>query len=142
LFSNEFVVERAIRAFGSSETTSVTSAKWFRKGKSNIPSSVGLAEIEDVSASIEFFWTGLLKSMKEAKSRSKDSEIEMGVGMRPGTTLPEMILPKECFELLDFSLLPKFETVRKYFGIAAIYGISRPDGFYFESKYLSSETAD
>jgi hypothetical protein len=123
---------------GSSETTSVASAKWFRKGKSNIPSSVGLADIEDFSASVEYFWTGLRKLKKGVGSSSGNSDVEMG----HDGTLPDMIFSGEFFDSLDYGLLPKFETVRKYFGVAAIYGISRPDGFYFESKYLNPESAD
>ncbi len=142
LFSSESVVERTIRALGSSETMSVASAKWFQKGKSNIPSSVGLADIEDISASAEYFWTNLRKLKRAAKNGGKDSEIEMGIGIRHGATLPEMMFPEGCSDLFDFSLLPEFETVRKYFGLATFYGISRPDGFFFESKYLTPDATD
>ena len=38
--------------------------------------------------------------------------------------------------LFDFSLLPDFDKVRKYFGLSAAYGTSRPDGFFFEIKIL------
>jgi hypothetical protein len=27
--------------------------------------------------------------------------------------------------------------VKKYFGYSAFYGVSRPDGFLFESKYVN-----
>ena len=138
LFSNELVVERAIRALGNSETISIASAKWFREGKSNIPSSVGLADIEDVSASVEYLWIQLSKLNQAAKN----SDVEMGGGMGPGANFPEMLLSEDGSSILDFGLLPKFEAVRKYFGLTTIYGISRPDGFYFESKYLNSGATD
>ena len=38
---------------------------------------------------------------------------------------------------LDFSLLPDFDAVRKYFGLSASYGIARQDGFFFEFKYIN-----
>ena len=41
--------------------------------------------------------------------------------------------------LMDFSLLPDFDEVRKYFGLTAAYGISRDDGFYVEVKLLEPQ---
>jgi hypothetical protein len=35
---------------------------------------------------------------------------------------------------LDFTLLPDFEKVSTYFGLAASYIISRDDGFFIEVK--------
>ena len=34
----------------------------------------------------------------------------------------------------NFGLLPDFEVVRKYFGLFTSYGISTPEGFFFELK--------
>jgi hypothetical protein len=142
LFSSESVVERAIRTLGSSETPSVASAEWFRKAKSNIPSSVGLAGLEDVSASAEYLWISLRKLRRQTESGSDNIDVEMGVGMRPGATLPEILFSQGGYSILDFGLLPEFDTVRKYFGLATFYGISRPDGFFFESKYLNPGATD
>jgi hypothetical protein len=44
--------------------------------------------------------------------------------------------------LLDFSLLPEFDAVKKYFGLSAFYGISRQDGFFFEFKYLNPDSTE
>ena len=46
------------------------------------------------------------------------------------------------FDLFNFSLLPEFDTVRKYFGLSAFYGISTPEGFFFEFKYLNPPATD
>ena len=43
----------------------------------------------------------------------------------------------DAWDFADFSLLPEFGVVKKYFGLSAGYGISRPDGFFFEFKYLN-----
>jgi hypothetical protein len=40
-------------------------------------------------------------------------------------------------DLFDAKLLPDFELVRKYFAPSAFYGTTRPDGFFFELKYLN-----
>jgi hypothetical protein len=44
--------------------------------------------------------------------------------------------------LFDVGLLPEFDAVRKYFGLTAYYGISSPQGFFFESKYLNQADTD
>ena len=106
-----------------------------------LPSSVGLADIEDFSASVEYLWTHLRNLKSAAKGSGEKSEIEMGVG-RSGATLPEMLFSGKGSGILDFSLLPEFDTVRKHFGLATFYGISRPDGFFFESKYLNPDAMD
>jgi hypothetical protein len=60
----------------------------------------------------------------------------------PEAILPDILFSEDGSSILDFGLLPKFETVRKYFGLVAFYGVSRPDGFYFESKYLNPEATN
>jgi hypothetical protein len=48
----------------------------------------------------------------------------------------------DMWNFADFGLLPEFETVRKYFGLSAYYGVSRSDGFFFEFKYLNPQSRD
>ncbi len=59
------------------------------------------------------------------------------MGMSSGSLFPQMSLAQAGSDLVDFSLLPDFDAVRKYFGISTFYGVSRPDGFLFEMKYLA-----
>ena len=59
----------------------------------------------------------------------------MSAAMGPNSGL---MLAQTGFGLFDFSLLPEFDKVRKYFGVSASYGVSRPDGFYFEFKHIDS----
>ncbi len=61
---------------------------------------------------------------------------EIGVGVSSGSTVPNFIFSQAGSDLFDFSLLPEFDAVRKYFGLSAFYGLSRPEGFFFELKYL------
>ena len=135
IFASESVVEQAIRALSSTETVSVGSANWFNKAKSAIPSVVGLAGLQDISASGESFWQMLQKTSK--KSKAEDSSIKMGVAMSPRSVLPYLIFSQAGSDLFNFGLLPEFDAVRKYFGLSAFYGISRPDGFFFEFKYIN-----
>jgi hypothetical protein len=137
IFASESVVEQAIRALSSTGAVSVGSTNWFNKAKSAVPSVVGLASLQDNAASGESFWSAL-RGLKQSrrKGKAKDSGIEMGVGTSPGSVFLQLMFSQAGSDLFNFSLLPEFDAVRKYFGLSAFYGISRPDGFFFEFKYL------
>ena len=127
-----------MRALNSTESISLGSAKWFNRAKSTIPSVMGLASLQNNAASGEFFWAGLRKLKKQAsKSKDPDSDTVVGVGVKPGSLFPQLMFSQAGSDLFDFSLLPEFDVVRKYFGLSAFYGLSRPDGFFFEFKYLN-----
>ncbi|MEE9370269.1 MAG: hypothetical protein V3W45_02255, partial [Sedimentisphaerales bacterium] len=88
------------------------------------------AALQDNAASSELFWW----MMKEA-GKTKVS----GTPMTPN---PLMVFSQMGVDLPNFGLLPEFDTVRKYFGLSASYGISKPDGFFFEFKYLNPTSTD
>jgi len=125
IFASEPAIERVIRALSSTDALSVSSAKWFTSAKSAIPSVVGLATLQDNAASSEFLWW----AMKQA---GKAGDTSTSVNQNP-----PLMFPQKGFDLCNFSLLPEFDAVRKYFGLSAFYGISKPDGFFFEFKYLN-----
>jgi hypothetical protein len=125
IFASEPVVERAIRALNSSDSLSLGSTKWFTSAKSAIPSVVGMAALEDNATSSEIFWW-----MAKQSSKAASSALSAGpASTKFGST--------GISELVNFDLLPEFDTVRKYFGFSAFYGISTPEGFFFEFKYLN-----
>jgi hypothetical protein len=128
VIGTEAAVEKTIRTVGNSGAGTVGSEQWFRNAKSVIPSSVGLAAFGN-STNV---WEKLWQIFKRADS-GQQSIISGPFGMQ--TLMPSMSKSDAPF---DFKLLPAFETVRKYFGITAAYGISRPDGFYFELQYINS----
>ncbi len=130
IFGVESTVERAIRTLSSTTAASVGSAKWFTLAKSAIPSVVGLAGLEDNAASAEFFWWMMKKADKTRP-----------LTVSPGTA--SLKFGQQGFgELVKPALLPPFDTVRKYFGLSAFYGVSRPDGFFFEFNYLNPPGSD
>jgi hypothetical protein len=134
IFASEAGVERAIRAIaGGGE--SIDSTTWFARAKANIPSAVGLAGLEDSAATSEQLWFVMRDSKQESKGA--DAHNELGIGMSTGSIFPQVTFSPKGSEFCDFSLLPEFEAVRKYFGVSTLYGISRPDGFFFELKYLN-----
>ncbi|MHC4157493.1 MAG: DUF3352 domain-containing protein [Planctomycetota bacterium] len=130
IVGTESTVEQAIRTLSSTEAVSLDSAKWFNSTRSAIPSIVGLAALQDNAASSELFWW----MMKEAGKTN--------VSGTPMTPNPLMVFSQMGVDLPNFGLLPEFDTVRKYFGLSASYGIGRPDGFLFEYKCLNTTSTD
>lgn len=120
LFASESVIERAIRTLTNTDSIPISSAKWFTAAKSTIPSAVGLATLQNNAASSELFWW----------------TIKQGTAQQANPGLMQLN------ELVNFALLPEFDTVRKYFGSSAFYGISRPDGFFFETRDLNPPNSD
>jgi hypothetical protein len=129
IFGSEATVEQAIRTLRSPGGGGVDSAKWFVKAKSTIPSVLGLAGFEDNVASMELLWW-LMK--ENAKSRNPNMM----------SSNPQMMVARGAMDLFNFELLPQFETVKKYFSLSSFYGLSRPDGFFFEFNYLSPATTE
>jgi hypothetical protein len=125
IFASEQVVERAIRALNSADSSLFSTAKWFTSAKSAIPSVVGMAVLEDNAASSEIFWWMIKQSSKTGSSVA--SAGPTAIKLAPGVV----------GELVNFDLLPPFDAVRKYFGQSAFYGISTPEGFLFEFKSIS-----
>ena len=96
------------------------------------------------AATGEFFWSELRELKKETskseglltESKDTDSGTRTGVGVSSTSPFPNFMFLQAGSDLFDFSLLPEFGAVRKYFGLSAFYGLSRQDGFFFELKYL------
>ena len=80
--------------------------------------------------------------MRKLAQAKKSSEAKMDVKVKPDLGFPELMFSGDGSGMPDFTLLPEFDVVRKYLGLVASYGLSRPDGFFFESKYINPETAD
>jgi hypothetical protein len=139
IFGAESTVEKAIRALSSSTTDSMASAKWFALSQSAIPSAVGLASLQDNAAVGELAWRAMKKS---GENKTTDSSASVGVGVSSQSVLPHLIFSQTGLNLFNTALLPEFDVVRKYFGVSACYGISRPDGFFFEFKYLDAPKSD
>jgi hypothetical protein len=130
ILGEEPAVERAIRTLGGADSAPIGSSGWFASAKSAVPSVVGLASLEDNAASSELLWWMLKESAKTRRAN-----------LSMGPTAAILSSP-DLWSSADFSLLPEFDTVRKYFGSSAFYGISRADGFLFEFKYLNPRTGD
>jgi len=140
IFASESVVEQAIRTLSGNQAESISSARWFNKAKSNIPSVVGLAGLQNNAASGELLWSTLRQLKKPDEDKGSGNQVS--VGITSGSIIPQVMFDQVGADLFDFSLLPEFDAVKKYFGLSAFYGISRQDGFFFEFKYLNPEASE
>jgi hypothetical protein len=141
IFGSESVVEQTIRALSSNRAESISSAAWFNKAKSNIPSAIGMAGLQNNAASAEVLWSTLRQTVNPDKATSGDKRSEISVGVTSQSLFPQIIFSRSD-GMIDFSLLPEFDAVKKYFGISTFYGISRQDGFFFEFKYLNPDASE
>jgi len=119
IFASEPAVEQAIRRLSAGQTAPVKQTKWLTLAASTIPTTVGYAGLTDTASYYQFLWQQLKESAE------------------PGSTKfasPLAVMPGGLGKLVDFSLLPEFDAVRRLFGVSASYGISRADGLYFEFK--------
>lgn len=121
IFGMESSVEQAIRALRSGD--SVTSAKWFTAAKAAAPSTALMAGFEDNRATVEYMWW-LLKQIGDT------SNIKPNPAMGPAAMF--------AGAGFDFSVLPEFETVKKYFGLSVSHLVSREDGFFMEFKSVGA----
>ncbi len=142
ILSKDSSVEQALRTLNSTENVSVGSKRWFNIAKSSIPSLVGLVILQNDTTFDKYVWSEMRNLSKRVKKKEKESSIEMGVGVTPGSIVPRMMFSQGGFDLFDFGLLPEFDAVKKYFGLSALYGISKSDGFFFEFKYLNPPDVD
>jgi len=129
ILGKESAVESAIRAISSKEIKSLDSAQWFLTAKGSIPAMVGFASLKNRAATSKILW----EQMKKAAASKEESGLQAGVGISSGN-FPFITLKGEMF---NYSLLPSFDEVHKYFGVSAYYGKSRADGLFIEFKYFN-----
>jgi hypothetical protein len=141
IFASESAVEQAIRTMSSS-ADSIGSQRWFNKAKSNIPSEVGIAGLQNNAASGELLWSTMRQASKPGNAAGEDKNNQISVGITSQSLFPQIMFSQMGGGLFDFGLLPEFDAVKKYFGVSAFYGISRQDGFFFEFKYLNSDGSE
>jgi hypothetical protein len=129
----ESAVERAIRTLSAGSSGDLP--KWFARARSAVPDTVGLAAFEDTAAVAEVLWKEIKTAAAEEAESSDGSQRSVNIGV----STPGLMFAQAGLDIIDVKLLPEFDLVRKYFGLSATYGIARPDGFFFEFKYLNPD---
>jgi hypothetical protein len=116
LFGDTKLIEDAIRAMQDKAASRLPSARWYRRAAAAIPSPAGSSGMMDLSVYGRYIWN-LLKTGK--------------------TDSPAEFIVEDLRRHGDFSRLPEFDKVGKYFGIIVSQFFSQPDGFTFEYRMLS-----
>jgi hypothetical protein len=70
--------------------------------------------------------------LKEGSRRQRAN-----IGLGSSATL---LAEPDLWQSADFTLLPDYSAVKKYFGCSVLFGFSKPDGFLFEFKLLNPRT--
>lgn len=111
----EKAVEKSLRTLAGGQDESIESQTWYQNAKTKMPAMVAMANLQNDAASGELLWWMLKQNTQP------DNPMAMG-------------FPAAVFgEMFDAKLLPEYDAVKKYFGITTNYGISTPEGIYFES---------
>jgi len=128
IFGLQSSVEKAIRTMTSGGET-LASADWFKSIKSQMPSVVGFAGLQQNAVINKLIWKGLKKS--------KGGNINLLPGLPQQSPLEGE--NDASAKQLDFTLLPEFDEIEKYFGPSYIYGVGKTRGFYFELNQLKPQ---
>jgi hypothetical protein len=102
-----------------------------------LPSTVAIASLQNGASANELFWQTLKKQKPNVENN--DSKSSVGIGLNSQGNLMFM---QKGLDFVDFSLLPDFEKVKKYFGLSVSHLTSRPDGFFMEIKSLDQSPKD
>ena len=92
-----------------------------------------------LAAALVSFFLGLRRGRSAGGSleiESPAAEGDSGPRRRPRTMTPWYVLVNALGEHCDFSKLPQFDAVKKYFGPSVGYVKGTEQGLYFEMKSL------
>jgi len=117
IFGLQSTVEQAVRTIKAGTAESILSQKWFNRAKAVLPPAAGITAIQHDQASAELMWW-TFKNIFAQQQKLQPANAD--------------ISPKALEKMVDFSLLPEFDLVKKYFGISVSYGNSIPEGFFFD----------
>lgn len=106
-------LEKAVRLINNKQSSGLAGQKWFTQLLSTVPDMVGGASFKNDRLAAEAVWD----TMRKLKTIAGPNVSPLGNG-------------------LDLSKLPEFEAVKKYFGLTSSYIISKPDGFYGQTKVV------
>ncbi|MDD4888936.1 MAG: hypothetical protein PHU85_03330 [Phycisphaerae bacterium] len=150
-------IEQCIREQGKEKGEGIEADPMYQHASKFLPAQAGLYLYSNSQVSSEALWVQLKEAAKQAAKGGKDSgrkpamkdPADFGTGARPGNPaklqagmqpdtpdaqVPSIFLPlvEEVKDYIDFTTLPDFSAVKKYFG-AVIWHLSGNDqGLYLE----------
>jgi len=138
-------VEQAIRNSRASDLQPITADPMYSYAARFLPAECGAWSYENNQVSAELFWTQIKRAADELAADDKNTgqtdeqeEPDLNVNITPFSALLGKELVKAWHEICDFSSLPDFQTVRKFFGASVGYIKAVDEGIYFEGVMLKA----
>lgn len=133
-------VEQAIRDFQSDSFESLTSDPMFQRVTRHLPSQAGLFYYENSRDHTEQTWWMLKNIAREKPATDEEITLQLGVGIEStsGLSNSQLLFLQGLTGYLDFSTLPDYESVKKYFGAAIGYVKNIDEGIYAEFKMVKA----
>ena len=146
-------VEQSIRDLGRKDIEAIGADAMYQHASRYIPAQAGLYAYQNEQTTSAASWAQLRAAAKEAAKnprrdpnvKGSDSingvpqrKIEIGLGTSTGPNLPMLMVVNQFKEFVDFSALPDFEQVRKYFGSTVVYVKGSDEGLFAEIIGISA----
>jgi len=128
-------VEQAIRDLRREDLQPLQADPMYSQAARYLPAQSGVWSYENQQITAELLWTQLREA---ARKLAADTPDEGGqISLQPGWSMifEEMI---EEFDEVDFSTLPEFDVVKKYFGAYITHMKGTEQGIYFEGIMIKA----
>ena len=136
-------LEQTIREVRSDDQKSIQTDPMYQYARRYLPEQAGMYFYENQQITTEQAWHLLKVTLSEAKEKereesSADREVTIGMPIFSSSGTPGAMMFGELFDMVDFTLLPDFETVKHYFGPTVGYVKENEAGLYAEFIGLKS----
>jgi len=141
-------VEQAIRDLRREDLQTIQADPMYRYAAGHLPSQAGAWWYENKQIAAEAQWVQIKQAARKSAAESGDDEdqdnkeIAVGIGASFGSGIIAMTPMGQFLEAMkrycDFSQLPDFDSVRKYFGASIGYVKETDSGIYLEAIELKS----
>ena len=147
VFGSEKVVEQAIRDLRREDLESIKTDEMYQYAGGHFPAQAGAYYYENEQISAEVLWSMLKEAARQAAQQPSPTapetqdEIEMEMGAvidSGGKFVSPLMMIQQFKEYVDFTLLPDFAAVKKYFGATIGYLEGNDKGIYAEMKSLKA----
>lgn len=140
VFGSVGIVEQFIRSLNRKNVQNIATDPMYQYASRYLPAQASMFFYQNGQISTEAAWVQVKEAAKKQAAKAKDDqsddEFEMHVSGNPMFTMVEG-LKEHC----DFTMLPDFSAVKKYFGPSVGYIIGVEDGIYGEITSLKAPPA-
>ena len=145
-------VEQSIRDLGRKDIEAIGADPMYQHASRYLPARAALYAYQNEQTTTAASWEQMRAAAKEAaKNPRRDPSVkgpdsvngvprrklEIGLGASTGSSLP-MLMINPFKDFVDFSALPDFEAVRKYYGAGVMYVKGTDEGIFAEIIQLKA----